>query len=53
MRFKAWLLIICIALMAGCQKPQYKTRKGKKKQKNYNSIQYNKKDWDDQKRRGK
>lgn len=35
------LLLACLFLFAACApKPQYKTAKGKKKIKHYNSIQY-------------
>lgn len=39
-KFLTFILLAVFALSACGPKPQYKTRKGKKKQKYYNSIQY-------------
>jgi hypothetical protein len=46
--------ILFAFLLAGCgPRPQYKTRSGKKKLKYYNSLQYNKSDWDKAKKKPK
>ena len=39
-KLTALFLVLTFALSACGNRPQYKTRKGKKKQKYYNSIQY-------------
>ncbi len=37
------LILICLMILSSCgPRPQYKTAKGKKKLKHYNSIQYGK-----------
>ena len=38
------LIVLSLVLLSACanSKPQYKTRKGKKKLKHYNELQYNK-----------
>lgn len=43
----------CLILFSCGPKPQWKTREGKKKLKRYNSLQYNKADWDKQRSKGK
>ncbi|MFA0961089.1 hypothetical protein AB9P05_04745 [Roseivirga sp. BDSF3-8] len=38
--------VLCLMVLASCgPRPQYKTRSGKKKNTHYNSIQYDKKNW--------
>lgn len=41
-RLLAVILLLSFVLASCATKPQYKTRKGKKKLNHYNSIQYNK-----------
>ena len=37
---KLLLFLLIISFLGACAKPQYKTAKGKKKNRYYNSIQY-------------
>ncbi len=41
------LFIVLLVVLGSCgPKPAYKTKEGKRKQKHYNDLQYNKSDWD-------